>query len=35
MPKEILKSTKRWLYFADCISALNGSYIFAYVPVDK
>ena len=35
MLKEILKSTKRWLYFADCIGALNSLYIFTYVPADK
>ena len=35
MPKEIFESTKHWLYFTDCIGALNGSYVFAYVPADK
>jgi len=35
MLKEILKSTKRWPYFADYIGALNGLYVFAYVPADK
>jgi len=35
MPKEILESTKRWPYFADYIGALNGLYVFAYVPIDK
>lgn len=35
MLKEILKSTKRWPYFANCIGALDGLYVFAYVPADK
>jgi len=35
MPKEILKSTKREPYFANYIGALNGLYVFAYIPADK
>jgi hypothetical protein len=35
IPSKILHEPKFYLYFKDCISAINGTYIHAYIPVSE